>query len=108
MSDHTLFIRRVSENGRATYEPVGTWPATSLGEGLWMVERAPNYTRTLSLRRYADLPDPMPAAALELHRDVIATAIGDLMRKWSRGDAMSPASWADEIIAAVARKEAAG
>jgi hypothetical protein len=101
--NNTLYRRK--ENGR--YEPVGI-QCPDLTIGLWIVERTPGCTRTLSLRRYADLPDPMPAAALELHRDVIATAIGDLMRKWSRGDTMSPASWTDEIIAAVARKEAAG
>jgi hypothetical protein len=105
MSGSTLYTRRPLPSGRYVYEAIGHWPGEALPEGLWLVQVQPGCRRTTSLRKFADLPDPMPAAALERHRDVIATVILDLM---SRREPISAHDAAGEIIAAVATREAAG
>jgi hypothetical protein len=69
------------------------------GEGVYEVTDG----RWNAMLRLGDVPDPMPVAALERHRDAIGNAALEIMNGWRDGVPTSPNDVADAIIAAVAR-----
>lgn len=101
MSDRTLY-RKTFRGHRPFYEPIGFWPAEALQEGLWLVQRLGPCSRQLRMDRYADLPEPVAAAALELRRDVICAAILECMYRTADGVKQSADEVTSAIITAVA------
>lgn len=106
MTDRTLY-RRTFRGRRPSYEPVGYWPAEALQSGLWLVQRTGPCSRQLRLDRYADLPDPTTAAALELHRDAICAAVVECTYRTADGVWQSANDVTSAIITAVAEALAA-
>lgn len=69
------------------------------GSGVYEVKDG----RWNAMLRLGDVPDPMPVAALERHRDAIGRAVLEIMNGWRDGVPTSPGDVADAIIAEVAR-----
>lgn len=107
--DRPLLYRRVQHGKRISYVPVcedGQWMPTP---GLWLVEKKPGSTTRqliLTQERLADLPDPLPAAALDRHRDAICQVIAGCMTRWSEGRGMSAMDFWNAILQVFAAAEA--
>ena len=106
MNEERGLYRKVMRGSRPTYvkvaetDPQGWFPTA----GLWLVEETRGGKSShvfVRQEKVAELPDPLPAAALERHRDTIAAALMDIRERceWISVDAM-----AGEILEAVREK----
>jgi hypothetical protein len=83
------------------YQPVGIewcgWPAN----GVWLVADG----RQSLIMRVGDLPDPMPLAALERHRNAACCAVSRMMERWASGKRLSANDFVNEIFLEIVRSQ---
>jgi hypothetical protein len=84
------------------YQPVGIewcgWPS----DGVWLCTDG----RQSCIAKIGDVPDPMPLASIERHRDAACRAVSRMMACWSGGELLSPNDFVDEIFLEIVKDQA--
>lgn len=104
MSGAEILYRKVGRR----YKPVGSTYNTVMTGGIWLVENArPEFAHAARICRIGDLPDPMPLAAIERHRECAAQALLRLRDAHSLNQYLVD-DLLDAVFLAIARAEQAG